>query len=67
MVKHILLNNIYIYEQSHDRGSATEDSIYLPLKGYWYDSAFRRPLVSNAKKPMPTTKKHDVERGEDRK
>ena len=67
MAKHILLDKIHIYEKNYDKRSGTEDSMYSTEKGYWLDNSTIQPLVLNPKRPLPSTKKHDVERGEDQK
>lgn len=67
MAKHILLDKIHIYEKKYDRKSGTEDSIYSPERGYWVNKSSIHPLVLNPKRPLPSTKKADVERGEDLK
>jgi hypothetical protein len=67
MVKHLLLENIHIYDRKYDKKSGTEGSKYSPERGYWLDINTSQPLVQNPKRPLPSTKKHDAERGEDLK
>jgi hypothetical protein len=67
MTKHILLDKIHIYEKKYDKKSGTEGSMYSPERGFWLDKNTIQPLVLNPKRPLPSTKKHDVERGEDLK
>lgn len=67
MNKHLLLNNIHIYDIARDRTSGTQNSNYSNELGYWYDINSNQPLVNNPKRPLPSSKKHDVERGEDQK
>lgn len=67
MAKHILLDKIYIYEKKYDKKSGTEDSMYSLERGYWLDKSTIQPLVLSPKRPLPSSKKHDVERGEDLK
>ncbi|MGG3434907.1 hypothetical protein ABER60_11990 [Heyndrickxia coagulans] len=67
MAKHILLDKIHIYEKKYDKSSGTEGSIYSPERGYWIENNSFQPLVLNPKRPLPSTKKHDIERGEDQK
>ncbi|MFY2154933.1 hypothetical protein ACOSZF_04470 [Cytobacillus firmus] len=67
MAKHLLLDNIYIYEQKHDKKMGTVGSQYSPERGFWLIEKNSQPLVQDPRKPLPSTKKHDVERGEDLK
>lgn len=67
MKKHLLLTNIHFYETSDNRIEGTEGSYYSKEKGYWLINNTNTPLVQDSKRPLPSTKKHDIERGEDRK
>lgn len=67
MSKHLLLKKIHIYEKNSDRKSGTEGSEYSTKRGFWVDTNTVQPLVLNPKRPLPSSKKHDVERGEDLK
>lgn len=67
MAKHILLDKIHIYEKNYDRKSGIENAMYVQERGYWLENDTIQPLVLNSKRPLPSSKKHDVERGEDLK
>ncbi|RKN62264.1 hypothetical protein [Bacillus sp. S66] len=67
MAKHLLLEKIHIYDRNHDKQSGTENSKYSLERGFWLDTHTSQPLVQNPRRPLPSTKKHDVERGEDLK
>jgi len=40
---------------------------YSLERGYWIINNTSLPLVQDPNRPLPSTKKHDVERGEDLK
>lgn len=67
MTKHILLDKIHIYEKNYDRKLGIENSMYIQERGYWLEKDTIQPLVLSSKRPLPSTKKNDVERGEDLK
>ncbi|SFL61393.1 hypothetical protein SAMN04487943_102458 [Gracilibacillus orientalis] len=67
MVKHLLLDNIHIYEKKSDKFEGTEGSFYSSKRGFWLEKVSTNPLVQDPRRPLPSSKKHDVERGEDKK
>ncbi|MCM3768388.1 hypothetical protein [Neobacillus niacini] len=67
MVKHLLLDKIHIYEKKYDKRLGTEGSFYSSERGFWLLGDTMLPLVEDSRRPLPSTKKHDVERGEDMK
>ncbi|MFE4115798.1 hypothetical protein [Priestia sp. YIM B13448] len=67
MSKHLLLENIHIYTKNYNRKLGTDGSIYSLERGYWINNNTSLPLVNDPNRPLPSTKKHDVERGEDLK
>ncbi|HDR7414566.1 MULTISPECIES: hypothetical protein [Bacillus cereus group] len=67
MARHLLLEKIHIYDRNHDKQLGTENSKYSLERGFWLDIHTSQPLVQNPRRPLPSTKKHDVERGEDLK
>lgn len=67
MAKHLLLDNIYIYDNKYDKKLGTEGSRYSTERGFWLIENTSEPLVLDGRRPLPSTKKHDVERGEDLK
>ncbi|MCO0597274.1 hypothetical protein NGI46_07300 [Peribacillus butanolivorans] len=67
MVKHLLLDNIHIYDKTYNKRLGTEGSHYSRERGFWLVGDASQPLVQDPRRPLPSTKKHDVERGEDMK
>lgn len=67
MSKHLLLDKIHVYGKKHDKREGTEGAHYSDEKGYWLEDGSFTPLVNNSRRPLPSTKKADAERGEDKK
>jgi len=65
MKKHILLENAKSF--SLDNTPTTFDATYDKINGFWVDNETAGAWINEPKRPRPTTKKCDIETGEDKK
>ena len=64
--RHLLLQTAKTY-RIHDHDLAPENCEYSLLQGAWILQDCGSLLVENTERPKPSTKKFDIETGEDQK
>ena len=68
MNKHILIEAATRFDLgSNSNNDALKDATYDRISGYWIENDTSTPLMKNPNRPKPTTKKCDIETGEDKK
>ncbi|MGN7765132.1 hypothetical protein [Paenibacillus sp. 22594] len=66
MKEHLLLSKAYIYDIPKIE-PILDDCTYDAIAGYWVVNQKNIPMILEKGRPKPSTKKCDVETGEDRK
>ncbi len=66
MKEHIFLANAHVYPLPRNKPNM-DDCHFNAEGGFWVINNTESPMVRDRERPKPTTKKFDVETGEDRK
>lgn len=67
MLEHILIESATKFDLTKNNENALDSAYYDKICGYWVDKISKSAWINNPNRPKPTSKKCDIETGEDKK